>query len=172
MKKISKLILGSSLLIASTLSFAGDDSDGNNYRYSDGPYNDNDWSNTPWGQNNAPVNRNDNRSSSGMPWGGRNSPWGSDNPVWDSGSSMWRDWDTNKWGGNGMPWGGGNGMMPWSKKKKKNKKYNKNYDNRGYGRPYGGGYGNPYQGGGYNPYQGGGYGGNPYNAGQGYAPAQ
>ena len=158
MKKITRLILGSTLLIASTFSFGGD-----NYRQDGGSYNNNDWSGTPWGRNNTPSNRNSNNM---MPWSG-NSPWGSDNPFWDRGSDAWRDWDTNKWGGNGMPWGGsgpwsgggkpwgGNGM-PWNK----DRKYNRSYDNRGYGRPYGGGYGNPYQGGG--------YGGNPY---QGYAPA-
>jgi len=167
MKNITKLILGSSLLIASTFSFGSNDFAGDNYRDAGGQYNNNDWSDTPWGRKNPPMNRNRNRNS--MPWSGGNSPWGDDNPFWDSGSSMWRDWDTNKWGGNGMPWGGGNGM-PWSK----DRKYNRSRDNRGYsrpyGRPYGGGYGNPYGGGYGNPYQGGGYGGNPYNAGQGYAP--
>lgn len=138
MKKITKFILGSSMLVASTLSFGG------------GPYNNNnDWSGTPWGQNNSPTNW----DSNNMPWSGGNMPWGSDNEFWDRGSSMWRDWDTNKWGGNGMPWGGGNNM-PWSKDRKSNKY-------RNYGRPYGG-YGQPYPGGG--------YGGNPYNTGPGYMP--
>lgn len=162
MKKITKLILASSLLIASTLSFAAD----NNYRYEDKQYNDNDWSDTPWGQNNSSRNRNSNNNSNSMPWGGNSMmPLGNDNPFWDKGSSAWRDWDTNKWGGNGMPWGGdsmpwgGNNMMPWGK----DKKHNKNRDYRGYARPYNRGYGNPY------PYQGGGY-GNPYNTGPAYPP--
>ena len=122
MKKITRLILGSSLLFASTFSFASNDSGDDSYRYSGEPYNNNDWSDTPWGQNNSSRNRNRNSNNNSMPWGGSNMPWGSDNPFWDSGSSAWRDWDTNKWGGNGMPWGGNS--MPWSSK---NKKHNKNY---------------------------------------------
>lgn len=166
MKKITKLIFASSLLIASSFSVADNGSGGDAYNSGGGSYNNSDWGDTPWGRNNSSRNRNSNN----MPW----SPMGSDNPFWDSGSDFWRDWDTNKWGGNGMPWGNGNSgnsmpwgggnSMPWSKKRK----YDKNRGNRGYyGRPpYGGGYGNPY------PYQGNPYGGNPYNAGQGYAPVQ
>ncbi|MCU7837132.1 MAG: hypothetical protein KZQ83_18045 [gamma proteobacterium symbiont of Taylorina sp.] len=141
MKIIIKFIIGCSLLIASAISL-GDD----NYRYGNNYINNNDWSNTPWAQNNSYRDRNS------MPWGGNSMPWGNDNPLWDRGNSAWRDWDTNKWGGNGMPWGGGG--MPFMK----DRKYNKNRGNYPYGRPYSGGYGNPYQRG-YDNY---------YNSGQSY----
>lgn len=149
MSTITKLILGSSLIIASTLSFAGD-----NYNYGSVPYN-NDWRAAPQGRNNSPMNWDSNNT----PWSGGNMPWSGDNPMWDRGSDIWRDWDTNKWGYNGMPWGGDGFMndnkMPWSK----NKKANRYYNNPQYGRPYGGAYGYPYP----YPYQGGVYGDYPYN---------
>jgi len=190
MNKVTRLILGSSLLAISALCFSADSSGTEQhateqYRYSDGPQNDNDWSDTPWGQKPPPVNRGN--DSNTMPWSG-DSPIGigDSNPAWKTGNSLWRDWDTNKWGGNGMPWsgnkkssmpwggknnssmpwGGGNNMMPWSKDKKQNKNYNyRAYTNpypAAYGNPYQGGYANPYPGAYGNPYQTRGYGNRPY----------
>ena len=148
MKNITKLILGSSLLIASASAFAfnmssRDFSGGDNYDSwdNDGPWkmSSGSWNSGPFGG--GPFNT-DTRSWGFAPWnqggrnnyrGGRNSPWG--------GSTPW-NLNSRDWGGSREPW---------------------NRDNRGYGNPYrrspyGGGYGNPYQGG----YS------NPYNTGQGY----
>lgn len=128
MKNLTKLILGSSLLIASASASAwsfGSDDFGWGNDYYDGPYN-NRWGGAPWS-----GNRWGGGPWSGNRWGG--GPWDWDNGPWDSGP-----WDSGPWGR------GNNWSSPW------NWGDNRNY--RGYRNPYRGGYGRGPYGGGFNQY--------------------
>jgi len=130
MKNIIKLILGSSLLIASASAFSFNMSS-RDFGMGD---NDDSWDNDgPWKMSSGSWNTG--------PFGG--GPFNTDTRNW--GFTPWNQGNRNNtWGGRNSPWGGN---TPW----------NWNRDNRAYGNPYyyapyGDWYGNPYQGGYSNPY--------------------
>ena len=135
MKKITKFILGFSLLIASgsasafsfkSSDFGTDDydDDGDSWGSSPMSWSSGRWDTGPWGG--GPFNT-DSRNWGNTPWnsGGRNNYMGGRNSPWSN--TPWNG-DNRNWRGNSGPW---------------------NRGIRGYGNPYqrgpyGGGYGNPY----------------------------
>lgn len=136
MKKITKLILGFSLLIASVSVFAF------NMSSRDFGMSDNDSKGEDWG-NNSPWKMSSGRWKSD-PWGG--GPFNMDSREWGAAPWNWGS-ENNSWGGRNSPWNWnsrdwGNNREPWNRG---NRGYG--YSNPYYRGPYGGGYNNPYNSG-------------------------